>query len=1827
MRMNRLNPPDSQLIMTTPPLPSPADDPRQVTTCALPSDAVAAEMLRILDHHMADLKAGRAVSRAELVALHPHLASQLDACLAGLEFIHGNETQTPGKYQRLGDFRIIREVGRGGMGAVYEAEQISLQRIVALKIMRFGSVADPEAILRFQREAETVAKFHHTNIVPIFAVGVDQGVNYYAMQLIEGQSLAQVLSERPHSIDAKQVAHWGLQASEALSHAHLRGVVHRDVKPSNLLLDAENRLWLTDFGLARKLDNVTLSIAGAIIGTPRYMSPEQATAAVKRVDNRSDIFSLGATLYELLTGVPAFRGDTPMAVIHNILTAEPVPVRVLSPTTHRDLETIVMKCLAKEPCHRYESADDLAADLRAFSDGRSIQARRANAIERSVRWLRRQQSSVKLAAAVATVTVLATLASIAGWLALAASIQGSLQLSAATPPLLVEILDQAQQPLRVETAPMQNPVKLAAGNYQVRVSAEGELSESYDVTIQPGKDLEFSLDPDDQLLWRHRDIERSFDITPFGDGNTLINWTKAGLEMWKRFPPQTLFTTLGQASLLSSAEAPGVIWPWNTSGSPSSVYGPFDLRPWVAKHKLDVNGDGQLDLIFAARHQAWIAAISGETGQVLWLAARGRDVIEVVSPTGSFQTPPIISSVLNDPILDHDCDHDGVPDIVAILAETQANADPNAGRPVVRYWIEAISSCSGQTIWRFDIPAEYLSIEPNEEVPIDLRWFVGYEAGYSAGGGGSSMIGRHRVRTGGWPFERLGAHGYRPAAFTSFTTGASARLGIVAGSTFFSLEPTTGCPADEPIDLGIRPGRVCQWGDLDGDGDADIAMLETVSDAATGAKVRLVAWSPSQRKQLWDRLLDADWPRMPDGSIEAPRWPLVCDLDGDGKCELIAPDGRSPAATVTTFVNSQLPWGNLCVIEGATGQTRWSQRLVTMDCQIDQVIDGPDIDQDGCRDLFVATLVGDDFRTYVDAVSGRSGETLWTNSTTPPSDNNSSREFYLAPLVWWSASADGWPQLLVQIVAGGSGAGQNIVSSYSARDGRTTRIGHNITSTRPADMDGDGVPDLLMYNSRSPHSTDNGGVLHCLRGVPFEAWAQLGDRGEPLCDFDGDGIRDLIAGWPDSALEATSGSSGKMLWRTEINSDLREFHARSAAANTDAVGDLDGDGIGDLLCWTFVSRYREKAQPFFALSGKTGRRLWTAQDIGVQIVHKVLTAESHDLDGDGQLEVLFIASLDYGYQLRQSISTHDSQLWMFVCSGQTGTLRWARPLSFAYNGTPDTFLEVNLDGTPLSPSVADINGDGVQDILVPLAMPNGRELATSVRSGRDGTELWSRPFATDPNRRAAFSDWIPPTVCDLDRDGRVEVVTVESRYVEATGQPAGRFQEVSALTGAGGIELWKSSIEIPTAMQYSQLHRSTEMARAHVLRAGANAQQIAVLTAGAKDQISVFDETGARRTWGSSESSPLEGLWICDVDRDGRDDIVTLVHNKLQALTAAAPSRPLWTHTLDSLGLQRVLGLQAASETDPPVMAIGRDASDNSVLGIDLSTGQRLWTVAGIISRFADGDFSVPTRTQWLNCTSDSAVTTVPHVYFSYGSVSRVRCGAASPAAQDLSQSAGPGGNLSADSITSNAFQALTRRQPDERWMRDLPWALHPISLAELLWNLAWLMLLSALLIVVPIYSVYLIVRRQFSLKRLLGLPVVAGLFLLAMLVKVPIAEDVHTLGERLVMALIYAPLVVSIGWVVSWVLGRRWRRVLIWLVCSMVSSFVCAAVMLWFDAVVDNPMLPEESYRWQGWALIWLIGTYVTAWILMLVLSSAWLLGWIKNRFRLQPRLRGLAP
>jgi serine/threonine protein kinase len=343
--------------------PNPATD---VTNVYHPPES-ASHLVKVLDSYLADLQAGKLPDKARLLADHPELAEELEQCLAGIEFVHSAGGSVQATPAQIGDFQIIREVGRGGMGVVYEAEQISLKRRVALKVLRLGITADSEVQKRFEREATTVAHLHHTNIVPIHVVGCDEGVRYYAMQFIEGRSLAAVAEEIQRSAASiasretfTNVVGWMLQAAEALAYAHHRGVIHRDVKPSNLILDPEGTVWLTDFGLAKRADEVTMTAAGILMGTPRYMSPEQASAANQPIDHRTDIYSLGATLYELVTGNPVFDGKTPQGVITQILSAEPVAPHILCKSLPRDLETIILKCLAKAPESRYQSARELA---------------------------------------------------------------------------------------------------------------------------------------------------------------------------------------------------------------------------------------------------------------------------------------------------------------------------------------------------------------------------------------------------------------------------------------------------------------------------------------------------------------------------------------------------------------------------------------------------------------------------------------------------------------------------------------------------------------------------------------------------------------------------------------------------------------------------------------------------------------------------------------------------------------------------------------------------------------------------------------------------------------------------------------------------------------------------------------------------------------------------------------------------------------------------------------------------------------------------------------------------------------------------------------------------------------------------------------------------------------------------------------------------------------------------------------------------------------------------------------------------------------------------
>jgi WD40 repeat protein len=381
---------------------------------------------QVADEFTAALQRGEQPDVEAFARRHPEIAGLLRQVLPALQAMRPPEVPRPAPPPAsLGDYRIVREIGRGGMGIVYEAEQISVSRRVAVKVLAAGPSLDDRQLARFQREARTAAQLHHTNIVPVFEVGCEQGIHFYVMQLIEGCGLDRVIAESKagpsairHPPSAIEAARIGLQVAEALEYAHQRGVIHRDIKPSNLILDPRGIVWISDFGLVKCLESsdADLTRTGDVVGTARYMSPEQALAKRAPIDHRSDLYSLGVTLYELLTLHPAIDGADHETVLKQIALDEPVAPRQRNPAVPRDLETIILKAMAKAPSDRYASAGALAADLRRFLSGDPIQARPLGILERAARWARRRPAVAALLGLVVLVTALGFALVSANWL-------------------------------------------------------------------------------------------------------------------------------------------------------------------------------------------------------------------------------------------------------------------------------------------------------------------------------------------------------------------------------------------------------------------------------------------------------------------------------------------------------------------------------------------------------------------------------------------------------------------------------------------------------------------------------------------------------------------------------------------------------------------------------------------------------------------------------------------------------------------------------------------------------------------------------------------------------------------------------------------------------------------------------------------------------------------------------------------------------------------------------------------------------------------------------------------------------------------------------------------------------------------------------------------------------------------------------------------------------------------------------------------------------------------------------------------------------------------
>lgn len=1450
-------------------------DPRLNSTCVPGAGAEepASVLVRVMEECLIRLEAGEPLDAAAVTAAHPELASQIEACLASLQWIH-RAVQPEGVPQRLADFRIVREIGRGGMGVVYEAEQVSLRRPVALKVLRWGGVADPEALLRFQREAQTVAALHHTNIVPIFAVGAEDNVHYYAMQLIAGRSLRDLLLDAPDPIPDRTVAGWGLQAAEALAHAHERNVVHRDVKPSNLILGTDGRIWLTDFGLAKRLDDVTLSLCGALLGTPRYMSPEQASAMTHPVDHRTDIYSLGATLYELVTRRPVFESELPHVVISQILTMEPRPPRAWSPGLSRDLETIILKCLSKDAGQRYATARELADDLRAVTEGRSIRARRDTVWEQAIRWTRRHRRSLTTTVGAIVMTCAILLGST--WVLRMQQISRLAQVQVKTDrgPLTAEILTTAGHAATAPfTIPNEQPIEVPEGDYQFRVTGNGEFGPTALWSLPRGSRRPLTVDAGASLMSPAVPISSvaAYEIVDFGEGPDVLALPaspsppdsaspaaraqflrrisgRTGKELWSldisRDSPE-----LGEV-LKSDAE--------RTHWWQSTVFGWKQIKqmpPRVLRPLPDLDADGVPDLIWCHLDRRSLFAVSGKTGLPLWWQPSVAD-----GSRESVRFGDILLSQVDTP--------QGTREPVLALIESERAPDGKTLRSklIIRRGRDLTM------LWNHDLPAGQVRL-----------------------------------------------------AVSPLSSRQSSIAVVVTDQEIRSYSLQTGQPIGAAQSIAMEqaslPGLVVEYTvprvvDLDGDGLWEVLLVRTEPGAPPlGIQVvplQLEAGGLTANRPQWMTPFAGDQP--------AKTYTVdLVDLNGDGLDEVL--------------VGSERYEFDCRVLDGRTGQERWRQRRRSHihSGRHSLPVLGDDLNGDGWRETFsvVAEPGGRagpfDDRTVITAecFSGRDGTSLWWSQYEVPAKVNVFQNPFAVAPVWWKRGLQGGPMLLVTaLLEADAFEPRCLVLALDGVSGSIQRIGTGLAGAQATDLDQDGIDELMLVrlakDGQSAHDVIDSPAQLCLfRGTSPEVWQRVG-HWQPLMDLDGDGHREL---WQPNhrngnQIPLISGVDGRLLKSWQLNSDLETLLPFPS-------GGAPGDAQSDLLALNRSSTWVGEGMPVEVplgvqrLEGRRGQVRWKSSSIRrpewspLNLLERTIgTVQLIDLDGDQTPEVL-VPYHWFAPQMAQTAAR--SQMCLACVSSQTGALLWrtvlleSAELPVSWRGGAGWMGGIQT---------GDLDADGHVDLVVPLsAVPwhdrPPREAIIKVLRGRDGTALWPDDHARFHQPQQGLESVLEVAVADVDGRPGDELIRLD--FVAQGGQLsgneiAGQWQ-LDVLGGADGavkfhVE-WESSL--PPHGQRAAL------TRLQALRGG---DPVRILVTKAKmtphrpdlpgeDWFFELEKNGSGLRQAERRTAHRDdATWVLDLDSDGRDEAVTwrrLADASTELVAVRSGHEILWSFSMPPL--------------------------------------------------------------------------------------------------------------------------------------------------------------------------------------------------------------------------------------------------------------------------------------------------------------------------------------
>lgn len=1755
--------------------PRPQFDPRMdaitVTQTRSETHSQAAKLVELIRQYQNESATGMTIDPAAWGAQHPEYGAPLVEALQGLE-----EMRQAADSQRLrrqiGDFTIIREIGRGGMGAVFEAEQKSLARRVALKVLWFGTSNDFSAIQRFQREAETIAQLHHTHIVPIYSVGTEGSIKYFAMQLIDGQSLDQIIQDNPNGMDPITVVNWGLQVAEALAHAHLRGVVHRDVKPSNLLLDRAKQIWLTDFGLAKRSDDVTLSMAGALMGTPRYMSPEQASASTRDVDHRSDIYSLGATLYELLTGQPVHNANTPHGIISQILTAEIVPPRQRRGDVPRDIDTVLMKCLDKEPGKRYESANDLASDLRAILESRPIQARRTGLVEHCQKWLMRHRRNLNGAAASVGGTLAALLLCWMGWLTYTALTASQLTIETAEGNLIAEIFDSrgkaVTQPIAV---PMQSPITLPSGDYRARFTADRYLSQDTTLTLKAQQPETVTYNLSEQ-----RSFEPMIDVhdVAFVRGNhrtRIVTYDDERIQIKDGDRPTY---SLPWSTIQDDGRVPGWIWPINKLVMGNNKFGLLELRPWILEQGEDLNGDGESDFVIAFRHQACVAA--ADRNGWLWVNGSTRDLATSNSDEGNRTNYGVgmKSTIADSPRWINDLNGDGTKDLLVCFSELGDKSLNELIRnqeisQASNRWLEVLSGATGKSIWRYDLPQELFDLPPGEQAPVYRSWYPSSYRSLSSSsrastyGNGRSLLVRDYASldtpTGPaveLPTVAVGSIGNQPAIVV-----ASSRM-------FLAIDQQEGLPLIEPTSTGVASLRIPLFGDLNGDGQTDLLLVSenpnraTSGDSQVSGDNQVTAWSIADRKVLWSHNVESDATGQRSSRDPHPEIGLVEDLDRDGLAEVLIPGRTSKSLNASRY-----PWGELQAVGGVDGQLRWTARIYNCDSTADRFLVGPDVNGDAVRDVFVVSQWGNCDQLVAESRSGKDGSLLWIQSHPILQDGQS---YFVSPPALWHSGADGWPQVVVTLRGRSA---EPLVVTFSTRDGHVSHVTSGFDETRIVDADGDHVEDLCLIENKLPGQMNisNGLDAVGVRGTVSEVIRQVGvDQVLNGTDFDGDEIQDCLLVCGDD-LVAKSSSDGRVIWRASEVQTMPSCRAitwesNGADPNKKGLWDFDEDGIRDFILdrtgiFTTAS--------FEAISGRTGRQI-SEFDFVRQSQQGNTRMDLVDIDRDGQGEWIAYGFSDFDIDRHGGFDTTQGRMSLAVFDIRTGQAKWRTALSREFGGSNNPRLNYDFSGMEQAEFLtADQNDDGVLDLIALAESDQTTGISGNLMlvccDGRDGSIMWRRAtnaLTTQPERVFKMA----PSLALFARDSSLagNVLLLEAT---PSSNPMSGGLTLRCLDTAGR-DLWSYVINTTTEVGNHHDQRRLRPAPVVLVGDGGHARIVCQAQVGnVRWQLIVVDENGQKVGEIETQQNNFPANFLVQpVDRPGEvNDSVLYWGNtdneprlfQAQVWGDVKKIREFPMIGVDPQYTDLVLDRLAPDEGSSIRVIVSEQARLRATC-FDLASGTMVWKCLGPTA----GAFAYPALNVQVLLNSNPK-TAQDHQHVLFFSDNQVFCRTANSASQDS-------GSAFANSSSAGVIKDAYVGSQDFRLARYLP-GVERVRAEINDGMLRWVIISgisSLVLVVIPIWHFQkMIRRRRWSIRSMmLGIAILA-LGLVFILSPVP-KTAIHTGGATPIwlvgfMAIYATPVWIFLFAVVRWSWARQFGRLAAALAGVLVMSFVTALAMM----------------------------------------------------------------